>query len=515
MTNGADILAQTLAAHGVDTCFANPGTTEMHLLSALGREEKLALHLCLFEGVVTGAADGYARMAGKPAVTLLHLGPGLANAMANLHNAKKAATPIINIVGEHATHHLGLGAPLTADIEGMAQTVSDHVVTPERADDVAQATVAAMAEIAGPEARVATMIVPNDVAWTDTTVTAAPQTPAPAHPYDADAARRAAQALRKGADSVLILGAAYITPRMAQLAHGIAKLTGCRLFAEAAVARMARGGDTPPVTRIPFHVDPASEALSGVTDAALVGARAPVAFFAYPGRPSRLLPDSATVIEVCPPLGEIEAGLEAIATELGATPVTGTSGTRPDAPGDVEITAETLGAAVGSVLPDGAIVVDEAITNGANVFADCGHLPVAHDWINNRGGSIGYSLPASVGAAVACPDRPVLCITGDGSAAYTPQALWTMARSGLNVTVVILANRSYRILANEMSKIGAGSPDATTMPLMSLEDPAPDWVKIAEGHGVRGLRVSDAGTLADAIARAMAEPGPTLIEAVM
>ena len=516
MTNGADILSRTLADHGVDTCFANPGTTEMHLLSALGREPRITLHLCLFEGVVTGAADGFARMKGRPAATLLHLGPGLANGMANLHNAKKAASPLINIVGEHATYHLNVDAPLTADIAGMARTVSDYVVTPNSADTIAADTVGMMAAITGPEQRVATMIVPNDVAWTETNTTAAAIAPMPAPEPNADTLPRAVTALKGGNSAALMIGAPFITARMAKLAQAIGAATGCRVFTEPTVARMSRGSGVPALQRQPFHVDFATEALKGLSDAVLVGARTPVAFFAYPNRPSLLLPDDATVIELASPLADVEKALETLAESLGAQVTSEPTPTpdNTDFDGTAPITSETLGSAVANALPEGAIVVDESITNGLHMFAKCA-TAAPHDWLNNRGGSIGYSMPVAVGASVACPGRPVLCVTGDGSAAYTLQALWTMARSKLNVTVVILANRSYRILANEMSKIGAGEPTDATLPLMSLEDPAPDWVKLAEGHGVSAERVTNAGSLSLAIARAMSKPGPTLIEAVM
>ncbi len=514
MTNGADILARSLADHGVDTCFANPGTTEMHLLSALGREPRLALHLCLFEGVATGAADGFARMTGRPAAVLLHLGPGLANGMANLHNARKAASPVINIVGEHATYHLENDAPLTADIAGMARSVSDYVTTPAQAETIASDMAVMMAEIAGPDHRVATMIVPNDVAWQDTETRAAPIQPQPAHAIDEDALPAAVTALRGKDRAALMIGAPHITARMAELARAIGDATGCRVFTEPSVARMTRGGGIPALPRQPFHVDFASEALKGLDDAVLVGARIPVAFFAYPGRPSLLLPEDTSVIALAPPLADVEAALEALAHALGAFPAPLEAGEISALDETAAITAETLGRAVAQALPEGAIVVDESITNGLHMFAECG-AAARHDWLNNRGGSIGYSMPVSVGAAVACPDRPILCVTGDGSAAYTLQALWSMARSRLNVTVVILANRSYRILANEMSKIGAGTPTEATLPLMSLEDPAPDWVSLANGFGVVAERVADAGSLSRAIAAAMATPGPALIEATM
>lgn len=509
--SGADLLAQTLAENGVDTCFANPGTTEMHLLAALGADPRLTLHLCLFEGVATGAADGYARMAGRPAATLLHLGPGFANGMANLHNARKADSPVLNIVGEHATHHLAFDAPLTADIQGMAATVSAEVATPQTPQDIAPMT-ARLLETAA-TGKVCTLVVPNDVAWAETD--ASPVTAkAPARPgFDTATLTDAAQALT-APGGALMLGAACITRRMSALAHAIGQATGCRVYAEAAVARIERGGGTPAIARLPFHVDPATQALSKVTTAVLIGARDPVAFFAYPGRPSRLLPPEARVVPLCAPGGDAEAALEALAAELGVTPAPQQPAPLSRPVAEAPITAETLGQTVAAWLPEQAIVVDESITNGLHLFPLCGQGP-AHDWMNNRGGSIGYSLPVAVGAAAACPERQVLTVTGDGSAAYTLQALWTMARAQQNVTVLILANRSYRILANESSKIGAGDPSAATMPLMSLENPTLDWVKLAEGHGVPARSVDTAGALAEALDAALAEDGPHLVEVRM
>ncbi|MEW5422818.1 acetolactate synthase large subunit [Amorphus sp. 3PC139-8] len=513
--NGADALVEALVAAGVDTCFANPGTTEMHLLAALGRHPGMHTHLCVFEGVASGAADGYARMTGKPAATLLHLGPGFANAMANLHNAKKANSAVVNIVGEHATYHLELDAPLTADIEGMAETVSDVVATLESADEVSAATNHALAEIAGPSARVATLVLPNDVAWSPTDVAGEPVAPAPALEFDAQAVARAARTLSEGGSGVaLLLGAPFVTARMASLADAIQKKTGCRLFAESAVSRMERGGDTPPLPRVPFHVDPATEALAEVWAAVLVGARAPVAFFAYPGRRSELLPKGCETIAVSPLLADAEKALEALAAALEAKP----EPHRPTlvAPADrsAVITPETLAATVAHALPEQAIVVDESITNGGFLYAYCGDAG-RHDWINNRGGSIGYSTPVAVGAAVACPDRRVLTITGDGSALYTLQSLWSMARDQLDITVLILANRSYKILANEMSKIGAGNPGEREAPLLSLDHPEPQWTQLAQGFGVSAERATTVAELDAALRGAFSSSGPRLIEVVM
>lgn len=508
---GADLLAETLVQNGVDTCFANPGTTEMHLLAALGNNPRVALHLCVFEGVATGAADGYARMTGRPAAALLHLGPGFANGMANLHNARKAGSRVINIVGEHATYHLAHDAPLTADIEGMAVTVSASVATPQNADDVGKMTAGVLGDIAG--GGIGTLVVPNDVAWTETTAPPEGAATATAPGFAQEALDNAVRALT-AAGGVLLFGAPFVTRRMTELVRAIGETTGCRTFSEQAVSRMERGGGIPSVPRLPFHVDPATEALTGAETAVLVGARDPVAFFAYPGRPSRLLPEGARTVELCPPGGDTEAALEALADAVGATPAPFVPEPLPAFDPVAAITADTLGQVVAARLPERAIVVDESITNGLPLYQLCGHA-AAHDWINNRGGSIGYSTPVATGAAIACPDRKVLCVTGDGSALYTLQSLWTMAREGLDITVLILANRSYRILANESAKIGAGEPTDATLPLMTLENPAPNWVKLAEGQGVAARSVATAGELSSAIADAFGTPGPHLIEVRM
>lgn len=509
--NGADLVVRTLVQNGVRLCFANPGTTEMHMLAALGRTEGMELSLCLFEGVATGAADGYARMTGSPAAVLLHLGPGFANGMANLHNARKAETPVFNIVGEHATYHLAHDAPLNADIEGMARTVSAAVATPQAPDEAGQATADLLSRTAN--GGVATLVVPNDVAWLETDCPPVEAQLLARASHDADQLEAAVRALT-APGGALFIGAAKVTRRMAFLADAIARKTGALVLGEAAVARMERGGGTPMMARIPFHVDPATAALKDVTTAVLCGAREPVAFFAYPGRPSKLLPEGASLLPLCAPGADTEAALEALAEALGAevqdyvqTPVAQAA---PDAP----IDAEVLGRCVANALPEGAIVVDESITNGGQMFPMCAEAP-AHDWINNRGGSIGYSMPVALGASTACPDRPVLCVTGDGSAFYTLQTLWTLARDKRDVTVLILANRSYRILANETSKIGAGAATEETTPLMSLEDPAPDWVKLAEGQGVSACSVGTAAELSAALDAALTVPGPRLIEVRM
>lgn len=512
--NGADLIVDALARAGVDTCFANPGTTEMHLVAALARNPDMKTHLCLFEGVATGAADGYARMARKPAATLLHLGPGLANGMANLHNARKAGSRVINLVGEHAEAHLSFDAPLTADIAGMADTVSDRVLTLHSGSDIGAETALLAAESAAGLAPVATLIVPNDIAWNEATPSrsvAAEVAPASAAGFDVDKVLHAL----KSDDALLLVGAPFISDRIARLATAIGAATGARVLAEAAVARMERGAGRVNLKRVPFHVDLALADLQETSHAVLAGAREPIAFFAYPGRSSRLLPESCEVTTLTPVDTDVEAALEALADALGVDEASAPAlQPLPDLPENAALTPETLAAVISNALPEDAIVVDESITNGGPLFATCA-ASAPHDWINNRGGSIGYSWPVAIGAAVACPERRVLAVTGDGSAWYTVQSLWTMARSRLNVTIIVLANRRYNILANEMSRIGAGSPSHNAQPLLMLDEPATDWVALAGAQGVATRRVTDSSELQAALALGFAMAGPMLIEAIL
>jgi len=512
--NGADIIVQTLAEAGVDTCFANPGTTEMHLVAALGRTQKVRTHLCLFEGVATGAADGYSRMTQRPAATLLHLGPGLANGMANLHNAKKAQSRIINIVGEHATSHLGYNAPLTADIASMAATVSDKVVSLTQGLDIVATVNDLYAKSSSGGAPVATLIVPNDIAWgqaesiSPKRLSVCPQI----DQIDRSVDQVTAMLQREG--SALIIGAPFITARSAALAAAIGTKTGARIVTEAAVARMERGRGRVSLSRIPFHVDLALDALKEVRCAVLAGANEPVAFFAYPGRPSRLLPDSCEVHQLSGPAENLESVLGSLADHLGIEPSHPRMLDLPPLPANGAVTPQSLALVVANSLPDDAIVVDESITSGGFLFSTCANAK-PHDWINNRGGSIGYSWPVAIGAAVACPQRRVFAVTGDGSAFYTLQSLWTMARSKLKITIIVLANRRYNILANEMNKIGAGVPSERATPLLSLESPAPDWLMLAKGQGVAATRVETTDELSAAMSESLSYDGPMLIEVVL
>ena len=511
--NGAQSLVRSLVASGVEVCFANPGTSEMHFVAALDKVPGMRCVLGLFEGVVSGAADGYYRMADKPAATLLHLGPGLANASANLHNAKKAGSGIVNIVGEHASHHLEHDAPLTSDVQGIARTMAHWVHVSRSSLAVAADGAQAVAQAKAPPGRIATLILPADTAW-GAAEGAAPALPvAPRRAVSSQAIDAAAQALRRGQPAALLLGGVGAREEALWLAGRIAAKTGCTLLLEYKVPRLQRGAGRVRAQRIPYVVDAALKKLQNFRDLVLVGAKVPVAFFAYPGKPSVLIPETCAVTPLAGVDEDIVGALEALADRLGARQLAPAHVAPLERPAlaSGRITPEGIAAVLGALLPEHAIVVDESISVGRNFGAATANAP-PHDWLNLMGGSIGFGTPAATGAAIAAPQRPVILLEGDGSAMYTLQALWTCAREGLNVKVLILANRSYQILRGEFAGVGAAEPGQRASDILSLDRPALDWVALAKGHGVQGARVDDLDALAAAFRRALAATGPYLIE---
>jgi acetolactate synthase-1/2/3 large subunit len=511
--NGAESLIRTLIAGGVDTCFANPGTSEMHIVAALDSVTKMRCVLGLFEGVVTGAADGYARMAEKPACTLLHLGPGLANGTANLHNASRAEVPIVNIVGQHATYHLPYDGPLTSDIEAIARPYSKWLRSSSATSQVGRDAAEAIAAARTAPGQVATLIVPADVAWSDGGVIAAapavPKTPLPS----AESVNRAATMLRGGLPTALLLAGNALYGEGLKAAGRIATASGARLLAPYPIARVQRGAGTPAVQRIPYLPKQAVELMENIRQLILVGGRAPVSYFAYPGKRSVLTSPECEIHALASPGEDYVGALEALAAALSLRnerlSLTEKS-ERPPRPNG-EITLSGLATAVGALLPENAIVVDEANTSGRGMMAaTVGASP--HDWLGNTGGSIGMALPVAVGAAVACPDRRVLCLTADGSAMYTAQALWTMARESLKVTTVVFANRTYAVLKWEYSGLGVGAPGPRAADLLEIGCPTLDWVQLAKGMGVPASRVNSLDAFAKALREGFESDGPTLIE---
>ncbi len=511
--NGAESLVRTLVASGVDVCFTNPGTSEMHFVAALDKLPGMRCVLGLFEGVVTGAADGYYRMRGAPAATLLHLGPGLGNGLANLHNAKKAGSGIVNIVGEHARAHVALDAPLTADIEGIARPMSHWVRTATSAADVAGAGAAAVQAARSAPGQISTLILPADTAWGEAPASAVATAPAPRQQVDAAAIRAAAQALRSGAPAALLLGGVGVHDQALLWAGRIAAKTGCKLLGEFNNARLERGAGRVAVQRVPYVVEQAVALLQDLRHIVLAGAKPPVSFFAYPGKPGLLADPACRFTELATVAQDIEAALEALADELGARHTAPAQGARfvPPALAPGAVALSGVAAVIGALLPAGCIVVDEAVSSGRSFAAQTTHA-APHDWLASMGGSIGFGLPVAVGAALACPGRPVLALEGDGSAMYTLQALWTMAREGLPVTVLIFANRAYNILRGEFANVGAGAPGQRATDMLTLDRPALDWCALARGHGVEAAQASDLDSLARLLRRGLASGAPNLIE---
>ncbi|MCC6534266.1 MAG: acetolactate synthase large subunit [Burkholderiales bacterium] len=514
--NGAESLVRTLIGSDVNVCFANPGTSEMHFVAALDRVEGIRCVLGLFEGVVTGAADAYYRIAEKPASTLLHLGPGLGNGLANLHNAKKARSGIVNIVGEHAGYHIEHDAPLTADIEGIARPVSHWVKTSRDARSVAADGAAAVEAARAAPGCVATLILPADTAWGEADAPRLARAPAPRRRVDAAAIRAGAKALGAGAAAALLLGGAALRGRALEAAGRISARTGCRIFSEFNNARMESGAGRVYAPRLPFSVDQALAMLADTRELVLVGAKTPVSFFAYPGKPSVLTAPGCTVTEVADVGCDLAHALEGLADALGAGSIA-PAGVSPHAPPPLPSgtpTVEGIGAVVAALIPNNAIIIDEGVTTGRN-FGSLTRSAAPHDWLSIMGGSIGWGLPAAVGAALAAPERKVFALEGDGSAMYTQQALWTMARESLDVTVLIFANRAYRILQGELTNVGAGTPGPRGRDMLTLDRPDPDWVSLARGYGVEASRAATLDQLAAQLKHALAAHGPHLIELLL
>jgi len=511
--NGAEAMLETLVAAGVDVCFTNPGTSELYAVAALDAVPQMHGVLTLFEGVATGAADGYARMAGRPAATLLHLGPGLANGLANLHNARRARTPVVNLVGDHASTHHRLDAPLESDVVGLARTVSGWVRVSAGPSVLAADTADAVAAAAGPPGQVATLVVPSDATWDEAPDgPAAPSGPGRPSGVPAGTIEEVARALGSGEPSVLLLGGGALRERPLRAASAVAAVTGARLMSETFPARLERGAGRPAPERFGFWGEPG---LAPTTrHLVLVDAHRPVSFFAYRGQPGDFVPPGCTVHVLCAPHEDAASALEALMSSVGAGPddVVTSPADRPGRPSG-PLTMASLAEAVGAVLPEGAVLVDEGLTAGVLVpLATAGAPP--HDWLSLTGGAIGQGMPAATGAAVGAPGRPVLDLQADGSAMYTVQSLWTQAREGLDVTTLVLANRSYAILTIEQARSATtGGERAAAM--VDLTRPEIDFVALATGMGVPAHRVTTADELVTELENALAEPGPALVEAVL
>ncbi|WP_417491184.1 acetolactate synthase large subunit [Maricaulis sp.] len=511
----AESLVRTLINQGVELCFTNPGTSEMHMVAALDRAEGMKSVLCLFEGVATGAADGYARMAGKPACTLLHLGPGVGNGLANLHNARRAFAPVVNIVGDHAVAHAALDAPLTSDVAGVCAPMSRWVGSVKLASEVSAMAVEAVRQSYGPERGVASLILPADCAWSDQEpdVIAAEAMPA-LRPVTDAAIDAAAAALKAAKSPILFLGNEACLEAGLEAAAQIAAASGARVFMDTFVPRIARGHGRFAPKRLSYLGSEAMQELADCDLLLIAGTKAPVAFFAYPGEPGEFTPAGADVVTLGGPADDIIAAMGALADRLG--PVEPQP--KPDRAQmpklfpDEPLNPGYAGISLARHMPEESILCDDATTSGMGVFPWTGSGP-KHDWLCLTGGAIGSGMPQAVGAALACPERQVFALCGDGAAAYTLQALWTQAREKLNIINIVFANHSYLVLNFELARVGAGEPGPTAQQMLSLDDPKMDWVKLAEGFGVPGHRARTAGEFDTALAAAIKAGGPHLIVA--
>ena len=512
--NGAESLVKTLVAGGVDVCFANPGTSEMHFVAALDKVPGVRCVLGLFEGVVTGAADGYARMADKPAATLLHMGPGLANGLANLHNARRARSPIVNIVGDHATYHLQYDAPLTSDIESLARPMSAWVRTSREARMVGADAAEAISVAKSAKGQIATLILPADTAWTDGGVVAAVPAPMAPRPVPEEVIREVAEALKAGS-AMFLVGGKALRSRPLELVAAIGAKTGQEVKVISRNPRLERGVGRAVVDRLPNPIEKSIDKFHQLRSMILVDEEAPVAFFAHPGKPGKLTAPECRVLTLAAAGDDIVGALESLADMVGTSAKSAPryAALRPDIPTG-ELNLEKIGLAIGALLPEHAIVCDESITSGRTFFGATTGAP-PHDWLQLTGGAIGLGMPMATGAAVACPDRKVINLQADGSGMYTLQSLWTQAREKLDVLTVIWANRSYKILHNEFANVGAGQPGEKAKDMLNLDKPAIDWVHLAKGMGVEGVRVSTMEEFARALKAGVANRGPFLIEVVL
>ena len=512
--NGAEKLITSAIDCGIEICFANAGTTEMPILLALDRIKGIKAVLGLFEGVCTGAADGYGRMSGNPAMTLLHLGPGFANGIANLHNARRAHTPILNVIGEHATWHRPADPPLAMDIEGLAKTVSEwtrtNTITNDIPHDVAEAVEAAST------GRIASLIVPHDHQLNPCDAERTVPSETPFAPVEDGEIKEAAGLLRTRPKTALFLGGRALRREGLAVAARIQGLTGCDLLTENFPTMVERGAGLPVVTRVPYFPEEAQALLSVYEGVILAGAKEPVTFFGYPGTNSHILRDDQDKVTIGTGRQDILEALAHLADALKG-PAGGplrervvSEVQRPVIPHG-ELTPLKVSQTLAALQPEGAIIVEEGLTTSFEYYPLTASIP-PHTILPITGGAIGYGMPCAVGAALACPERPVIDFQADGSAMYTIQALWTQARQGLNVTTLLCSNRSYRILQAELERAGIERPGKNAQALTELKEPTIDWVKIAEGFGVPAVSVKAVSELADALRRSLMEPGPSLIE---
>jgi acetolactate synthase-1/2/3 large subunit len=513
---GAETLMRTLVAGDADTAFVNPGTSEMHLVQAIDGMPELRSVLVLYEGVGSGAADGFGRMTGRAALTLFHLGAGFGNAVSNLQNVWRARTPLVNLVGDHPSYHNALEGPFTSDIAATARSVSSWVDTVKSADDMARAGADALDAAYVGGGQVATLIVPADCSWGPSGEPATPPAPPRMPQVSDDEVRAAVDALKAGKRVVLLLGAKALSERGIMAAQRIADATGAEVWRETFAAKIERGAGLPKVQRLPYFPEQIEDVLNGTDTIILAGAKEPISYFAYQDKSSELVPVGCSVVRLSGPRRDAAAALEAAADALDAPKGQETVCPleQPDLPDSGELTDLAIGQAFAALLPEGAIVCDESITSGvpAHILSQ---TSAPHTWLSGTGGALGQSIPMCIGAAIACPDRKIIALVGDGAAMYANQGLWTQARENMDVVTIIFSNRQYRILQIELMRSGAQNPGPKAMGMMNLDNPTIDWIQLAKGMGVDGGRATTAQDFSTLLKRGLETEEPFLIEAVL
>lgn len=511
---GAQTLVTTLADLGVSACFANPGTSEMHLVTALDGEPRIRSVLCLFEGVATGAADGFARISGGPAMTLLHLGPGYLNGGANIHNARRAHSPMVNVIGDHAVSHRALDAPLASNITGLAAPNSAWIKSVDRVEDAGALAAEAWAASFGPSPAPVSLVLPADSAWEQADAKDIATPPKPTlRTMPEDRLTEAVDAIKAASRPAILINGTALLDEGLQAAARL-KAAGIMVLTDTFVGRQARGAGRFAPDRLQYFAEAALAQLEGCDLLMFAGTKAPVAFFAYPDKPGSLVPDGCKPLSLGGADTDSAMTLAALADALGADAAApGAPLALPDAETG-ELTPGAVGVSISRCLPENAIVADDGVTGSLAAF-----LPTAtarpHDWLMLTGGAIGMGMPLALGAAIAAPKRKVLCLSGDGAGMYTNQALWSMAREKADVVTVVFVNHSYRILNIELYRTGAGNPGPTSQAMLNLGAPEIDWVKLAEAQGVPAKLATTAEAFEAALQEGFAHEGPYLVAALV
>lgn len=515
--NGAEIILQTAQKAGVEICFANAGTTELPLVAAFDTIGGIRPVLGLFEGVCTGAADGYGRMKQKPAMTLLHLGPGFANGIANLHNARRAHTPIFNVIGEHASWHLAADPPLNMDIAAVAKTVSGWQRTSRGVESLPQDTAEAL--VASLYGQISTLIVPADHQWSEYE---GGKVSMPRFSFDAPDSKNidtAAELLKKSSKPALLLGCNALRKPCLEAAAKIKAATGCDLLMVNFPAYQDSGAGFPVLKRIPYFPEQADALLSQYDTFILAGTEEPVVFFGYKGGKSRYLTEKQKSLRIDSdkqdPAAALQALLQAVGFSQGKYDIGSllTKYELPQLPSG-GLNSKKMCAVIAALQPENCIVVEEGVTSGAPYYSLAPNLkPYSH--IALTGGAIGQGMPCALGAALACPDRQVINIEADGSAMYTLQSLWSQSHEQANVTTIICSNRKYFTIEFECRRAGCATPGPASRALIDMTNPSIDWVSLSRGMNVPAVAVTTAEDMVKELRSALNESGPHLIEVIL